>query len=146
MKNRIGKVIKLFISREEESKRQNREELYFDLKGIHNDKFYDKDITRSVLLSSTHSYELALDNDIRMEYGTLGENILIDYNVYTLSMGTQLEIGEVVVEITQNCTICNHLSVIDKSLPKLLRKDRGIFVKVIQGGVIKEGDSVNILT
>ncbi len=146
MKNRIGKVIKLFISREEETKRQNREELYLDKKGIHNDKFYDKDITRSVLLSSTHSYELALDNDIRMEYGTLGENILIDYNVYTLSMGTQLEIGEVVVEITQNCTICNHLSVIDKSLPKLLRKDRGIFVKVIQGGVIKEGDSVNILT
>lgn len=78
-----------------------------------------------------------------MEYGSLGENILIDYNVYNLSMGTQLKIGEVIVEITQNCTICNYLSIIDKSLPKLLRNDRGIFVKVIQSGVIKEGDSLS---
>lgn len=143
LEKNIANVIKLFISRTEEPKRQNREELYLDEKGIHNDKFYNKDIIRSVLLSSIHSYELAEDNGIHMEYGSLGENILIDYNVYNLSMGTQLKIGEVIVEITQNCTICNYLSIIDKSLPKLLRNDRGIFVKVIQSGVIKEGDSLS---
>jgi len=143
---KIAKVVSLFISRKEEPKRQSKLELYLDEKGVHNDKFYDKDIERSVLVSSTHSYTLALNKDISMEYGALGENILIDYNIYSLLMGTQIQIGEVVLEITQNCTICNHLSSIDKSLPKLLKKDRGIFVKVIQSGEIKEGDSVYIIT
>ena len=141
----IGKVIKLFISRKEEPKRQTKFELYLDEKGVHNDKFYDKEVERSVLLSSTHSYALALEHDISMEYGTLGENILINYNFYSFTMGRQIQIGEVIVEITQNCTICTHLSSIDKSLPKLLRKDRGIFVKVIKAGAIKEGDSVYLL-
>jgi len=140
---KIAKVVTLFISRKEEPKRQNKLELYLDEKGVQSDKFYNKGIERSVLISSIHSYRLALENDISMEYGALGENILIDYNIYSLPMGTQIKIGnEVVLEVTQNCTICSHLSVIDKSLPKLLKKDRGIFVKVINSGVIKEGDSV----
>ncbi len=141
----IGKVIKLFISRKEEPKRQSKSEIYLDEKGVQYDKFYNKEVERSVLLSSTHSYTLASEHQISMEYGTLGENILINYNLYSLTMGTQLEIGEVIVEVTQNCTICTHLSSIDKMLPKLLKKDRGIFVKVVQSGVIKEGDSVYLL-
>ncbi len=146
MKNEIGKVIKLFLSRKEEPKRKSKAEIHLDEKGVQNDKFYDKEVERSVLLSSTHSYGLALEHDISMDYGTLGENILINYNnLYSLTMGTQLEMGKVRVEITQNCTICTHLSSIDKALPKLLKKDRGIFVKVIQEGVIKEGDSVYLL-
>jgi len=143
---KIAKVVTLFISKKEEPKHQSKLELYLDEKGVQNDKFYNKGIERSVLISSTHSYTLALEHDISMDYGALGENILIDYNIYSLLMGTQLQIGdEVVVEITQNCTICSHLSVIDKSLPKLLKKDRGIFVKVVQSGTIKEGDSVYLL-
>ena len=145
MKNKIGTVVKLFLSRKEAPKRQSKSEIYLDEKGVQNDKFYDKELERSVLLSSIHSYTLASEHQISMEYGTLGENILINYNLYSLTMGTQLEIGEVRVEITQNCTICTHLSSIDKALPKLLKKDRGIFVKVVQSGVIKEGDSVYLL-
>ena len=146
MKNEIGRVIKLFLSRKEAPKRQSKSEIYLDEKGVQNDKFYDKKVERSVLLSSTHSYTLAFEQDISMEYGTLGENILINYtHLYSLTMGTQIQIGEVVVEVTQNCTICTHLSSIDKALPKLLKKDRGIFVKVIQEGAIKEGDSVYLL-
>ena len=145
MKNEIGKVIRLFLSKKEEPKRQNKAKIYLDEKGVIDDKFYDKGVERSVLLSSTHSYTLASEHQILMEYGTLGENILIDYNLYSLTMGTVLQIGEVKVEITQNCTICNHLSSVDKALPKLLRKDRGIFVKVIQSGVIKEEDKVYLL-
>ncbi len=145
MKKDIGRVIKLFISQREEPKRQNRAELYLDKKGVVDDKFYGKDLERSILMSSLHSYKMALDSNIEMEYGTLGENILINYNLYSFAGGTKLEIGDnVIIEITKNCTICNHLSVIDKSLPKLLRKDRGIFVKVIKEGFIKEGDIVSL--
>lgn len=145
MNKNDGQVIKLFISNKESSKRQNKSEIYLDKEGVVGDKFYHKDQQRAVLVTSLESYTLALDHRILMEHGTLGENILIDFNPYLLAKGTQLKIGEVIIEIAQNCTICNHLSVIDKSLPVLLKKDRGIFVKVIKEGIIKEKDLIVVL-
>jgi len=60
-------------------------------------------------------------------------------------MGSKLQIGEVVLEVTQYCTICNHLSTIDKTLPRLLKDDRGIFVKVVEAGFIAKGDKIYLL-
>jgi MOSC domain-containing protein YiiM len=145
MKKVIGKVVKLFISRDEEPKRQNRLELYLKSEGVVDDKFYNRDRERSVLLSSLSSYNMALEKDISLKYGDLGENILIDYNPYLLESGTELQMGEVVIEIARNCTICKHLAVVDKRLPKLLKDDRGIFVKVVKEGKIEEGDEVYIV-
>jgi MOSC domain-containing protein YiiM len=54
--------------------------------------------------------------------------------------------GEVLLQISQNCTICDHLSSIDEKLPDLLKDDRGIFAKVIKGGVIKKGDEIYLLS
>jgi MOSC domain-containing protein YiiM len=81
-----------------------------------------------------------------MPFGSLGENILIDYNPYHLTAGDQLRIGEVLLEISQNCTMCDHLSKIDENLPTLLKDDRGIFAKVIKGGVIQPGDEITLLS
>jgi len=144
MDENVGKVVQLFISRQGNSKRIPKNMLEVDKNGIFDDKFYAKDIERSILLTSIESYQLALDNGIEMPYGALGENILIDYNPYDLEIGTQLKLGEVVLEVTQNCTICNHLSAIDKRLPRLLKADRGIFVKVITAGFIEKGNKVSL--
>jgi len=143
--NSIGEVLELFISKEGNSKRISKSVVELDKEGIVDDKFYAKDSERSVLLTSIESYSLAVRNNIHMTYGSLGENILIDYNPYTLTIGTRLQIGEVILEITQNCTICNHLSSIDKKLPKLLKDDRGIFVKVVEIGFIEKGDKIYLL-
>ena len=144
MKN-VGKVISLFISVEGSSTRVEKESFELDPKGIIEDKFYNKNILRSVLLTSEESYELAKEHHIQMPFGSLGENILIDYNPYHLNGGDQLRIGEVLLQISQNCTICDHLSSIDEKLPTLLKDDRGIFAKVIEGGMIKKGDEVYLL-
>lgn len=141
-KNIVGSVIQLFISKKGIEKRISKEELQLDLNGVNEDKFYNKNINRSVLLASLDSYALAKQHNIDISYGTLGENILIDFNPYSLDMGTMIQIGEVLFEVTQACTICDHLSVIDESLPNLLKKDRGIFVKVIKEGVIQTNDKV----
>jgi MOSC domain-containing protein YiiM len=145
MNRSVGQVLELFISREDKSKRSSRTIIEVDSKGMVDDKFYAKDLERSILLTSIESYELALKSNIEIPYGALGENILIDYNPYGLPVGAKVQIGEVVVEITQKCTICNHLSSIDKILPKLLREDRGIFVKVIEEGFIEKGDKLYLL-
>ena len=144
MKN-VGKVISLFISVEGSSTRVEKESFELDPKGIIEDKFYNKNILRSVLLTSEESYELAKEHHIQMPFGSLGENILIDYNPYHLNGGDQLRIGEVLLQISQNCTICDHLSSIDEKLPTLLKDDRGIFAKVIESGMIKKGDEVYLL-
>lgn len=145
MSKEVGNVVGIFISKKGQVERVPMDKVELDHDGILEDKFYARDVNRSVLLTTIESYALALDNGIEMAYGSLGENILIDFNPYALPVGTEIQIGEVVVEIAQNCTICNHLSKIDKSLPKLLEHDRGIFVKVVESGFIEKGDSISLL-
>ena len=145
MKN-VGKVINLFVSVQGSSTRVEKESVNLDPKGIIEDKYYDTNINRSVLITSEASYTLANDHNIQLPFGSLGENILINYNPYHLTAGDQLRMGDVILEISQNCTMCDHLSKIDKNLPELLKDDRGIFARVIQGGVIKKEDEIVLLT
>ncbi len=135
----IGTVLKLFISKE------SVEKMVVDKDGILKDKFYAKNIERSVLLSSKDSYERAEEIGISLDFGKLGENIIMDYNPYHLEAGTTIEIGEVVLEISQKCTLCKSLTKIDNRLPKLLKDDRGIFSKVIKEGTIYRGDKIYIV-
>lgn len=144
MKN-VGQVTNLFISVEGSSTRIEKTSFALDPRGIIEDKYYDKNIHRSVLITSRESYDLANEHNIQMPFGSLGENILIEYNPYHLNAGDQLRIGEVLLQISQNCTICDHLSSIDENLPTLLKEDRGIFARVIEGGMIKKGDEVYLL-
>jgi len=138
-----GKVLELFIALKGAPK-QSRNTITVDSDGIVGDKFHAKDINRAILLTSKESYLLAEKNNIVFEFGLLGENILLDINPYGLLPGDRVEIGDLMLEITQNCTICNSLSKIDKTLPKLLQCDRGIFAKALSNGMIKKDDKVKI--
>jgi MOSC domain-containing protein YiiM len=134
-----GEILELFVSKEPIF------ELSLDLDGVIGDKFYGKDINRSVLISTIDSYDLAKDNGIDVPIGSLGENILMDYNPYNLPIGSKIKLGTAVVEITQNCTLCKSLTKVNSKLPKLLKDDRGVFVKVVESGVVKIGDRVYVL-
>ncbi len=142
---KVGKVTNLFVSVQGSSSRVEKESFHLDEKGILEDKYYDKNVHRSVLITSEASYTLAHNHGIQLPFGSLGENILTDYNPYHLSAGDRLGIGNVILEISQNCTMCDHLSNIDIKLPELLKNDRGIFAKVIQSGMIKKEDEVTLL-
>ena len=143
----IGKVIKLFITKDDEQKtRLSVSSITVDENGIEGDKFYAKDTMRSILVSSEHSYKLSRESSIDLETGSLGENILIDINPYSLVHGDRLKIGDTLLQITQNCTLCKGLSSLNSKLPKLLKNDRGLFAKVIKGSSeIHLGDKVEIL-
>ena len=142
----VGKVIKLFISKKGESDPVEKSSIVVDEKGIVEDKHYGTPAERTVLISSLVSYAMAKEElDVQMPHGYLGENILIDYNPYHLSAGSRLKIGTAVFEITQNCTLCNHLSKLDKRIPKLLKDDRGIFAKVVEEGEVNAGDEIYLV-
>jgi len=140
-----AKVLQLYISTGDKTNpRKKVESLVVDPNGVENDKFYGKDPNRAILFASQRSYDLAKENGIDISNGVLGENIYIDINLYHLSLGDKVEIGNITFEITQNCTLCKGLSAIDAKLPKLLKDDRGIFAKALQKGIIKVGDRVKL--
>jgi MOSC domain-containing protein YiiM len=97
-----GKVLELFITKNDVNKtRESVTSINVDKAGIVGDKFYNKNIKRSILLTSKESYILSSKNNIDISYGSLGENILMDINPYALSTGDKLIIGETELEITQ---------------------------------------------
>jgi MOSC domain-containing protein YiiM len=140
-KHTVGKVLELYVTLEKDHSRVQKETIVLDADGVLEDKFHAKDIHRSVLLTSKESYAIAEKNSIDI---ARGENILIDYNPYHLLAGDHITIGEVLLEVTQNCTLCKGLSSVNPKLPKLLKDDRGIFVKVIHSGSINIGDTVQV--
>jgi MOSC domain-containing protein YiiM len=139
-----GKVLYMCVSKENKI-RKEMQSIEIDEKGILEDKFYGKDLQRTILISSVDSYELMKENGIEATYGSLGENIVVDINPYKLANGTKIEMGETIVEITQNCTICNSLAKVHEDLPQLLQNDRGIFAKTYKSGKILVGDIIRIL-
>jgi MOSC domain-containing protein YiiM len=141
----LGKVLSLFSTDKKTVSIQKKILINLDQKGIQDDKHYNKVPERAVLLTSILSYSILEKEDIHISHGLLGENILIDFNPYTLSIGSRLQIGETILEISQNCTLCNHLSSIHQKLPLLLKNDRGIFAKIIQEGTIKTDDFIFLL-
>ena len=91
---------------------------------------------------SQQSYNLAKEKNIDVALGALGENIYIDINPYMLPFKTLIQIGEVEFEITQHCTLCKGLATLHKDLPKLLKEDRGVFIRALNSGTITREDKV----
>ena len=141
-----GKVIALYITKNDANKtRETPSTIDVDENGIIGDKFYAKDAQRAILITATDSYKLTKENGIDITEGALGENLLIDINPYHLLPGERLSVGDTILEITQNCTLCKGLSTLNSKLPKLLKDDRGIFAKIVNGPCrIKTGDIVTI--
>jgi len=136
----MGKVLKLYVSKKEVF------QFEADEKGVILDKNYAKDENRAILIATKRSYDIAINNGIEITNGCLGENIFIDIDLYHLKPTDKIKIGNSIFEVTQNCTMCRSLSKIDSKLPKLLKDDRGIFVKLVgKRDIIKVDDEVVLL-
>lgn len=112
--------------------------------GIENDKFAGKKLDQTVMIVGIESYKIAKEKGIDLEFGCLGENILLDFDPHELEIGTKLIFQDAIIEITQVCTICSHLSVFDETLPLLLKGHRGVYCKIIKSGLIFKDTIVKI--
>ncbi len=110
--------------------------------GIRGDKFAGKALDQTVMIVGTKAYALAEEAGVILEPGSLGENILIDGDPHALPVGTQLRIAEALLEITEACTLCDHLSVFDRRLPRLVRRDRGVYCRILRSGSVTADDRV----
>jgi MOSC domain-containing protein YiiM len=97
---------------------------------------------RQVLLVDRETLE-AMD----LRPGILRENITTDgLNVNSLQIGQHLLIGEARVEVGAICTPCDLMEAIRPGLRKELWGRRGMLCRVLEGGVIRRGDSIEKLS
>jgi len=97
---------------------------------------------RQVLLEDRETLE-AMD----LRPGIIRENITTDgMNVNSLQIGQQLLIGEARLEVSAVCTPCDQMVAIRPGLRKELWGRRGMLCRVLEGGVIRRGDSIEKLS
>lgn len=78
--------------------------------------------------------------------GKFGENMTTEgIELYTLPIGTVLKIGVTIQEVTQIGKECHHGCAIKQQVGDCVMPREGIFTKVIKGGLVKVGDSIEIV-
>ena len=93
---------------------------------------------RQVLLVDRETLE-AMD----LVPGIIRENITTDgLNVNSLAIGQQLRVGETRLEVAEVCNPCDQMEKIRPGLRKELWGRRGMLCRVIEGGIIRGGDSI----
>ena len=79
--------------------------------------------------------------------GDFAENLTIEgLELYTLPVGTYLTIGEALVEVTQIGKECHQGCEIFKQVGRCVMPKEGIFARVLVGGNVRTGDSVDFWT
>lgn len=78
--------------------------------------------------------------------GRFAENITTEgIRLYELPVGTKLQIGETIQEVTQIGKECHTRCQIYHKVGACVMPQEGIFTKVLKGGVVRPGDEIKIL-
>jgi MOSC domain-containing protein YiiM len=106
-----------------------------------------------VLIIDTTILSFLGSQGLHLQPGWMGENIILEgISVMTLTLGTQLEIGETKVEITEIRSPCYQLDemhpgvleAVKTSGPGPDQHNAGMMARILRGGRVKPGDQVNI--
>jgi MOSC domain-containing protein YiiM len=93
---------------------------------------------RQVLLVDKETLE-AMD----LQPGILRENITTTgLNVNSLDIGQQLRVGKTLLEVSEICTPCDQMEKIRPGLRRELWGRRGMLCQVVEGGIIRRGDTI----
>ena len=101
---------------------------------------------RQVSLLSYEQREQFKQEGANVQDGVFGENLLvagIDFLNYPV--GTQFRIGDVLLELTQLGKACHSHCAIYHQVGKCIMPQYGAFTKVLSGGNIKVGDTVEVI-
>ena len=78
--------------------------------------------------------------------GKFAENITTEGIIlHDLAVGTKLQIGETIQEVTQIGKECHHGCEIKHQIGSCIMPTQGIFTKVIKGGNVYPGDEITIV-
>lgn len=102
---------------------------------------------RQVSLLSYETIEAFKARGAEVADGAFGENIVVSgIDLIHLPVGTRLRCGEVLLEVTQIGKECHSHCEIYHKMGECIMPTNGIFTRVLQGGMIKTGDEMNVCT
>ena len=81
-----------------------------------------------------------------VQYGDFGENLVLDgFDVVNLPVGTRLQIGKAILEVTQIGKECHTHCAIFQQVGACIMPHEGVFARVLHGDVIHVGDEVSLM-
>jgi MOSC domain-containing protein YiiM len=82
---------------------------------------------------------------LELTSGKFAENLTTEgIELFTLPVGTKMEIGEVLMEVTQIGKECHRGCQIMKMVGDCIMPREGIFTKILRDGVIRPGDEIRL--
>lgn len=144
----LGKIVSVNISEKKGVRKKPVEDA--DVRtdyGIEGDGHASSDWHRQVSLLAIESIQKMRDKGLDVHPGDFAENITTEgVDLVSLPLGTRIAVGEDVVgEVSQIGKVCHDRCAIYYQAGDCVMPKEGIFIKVIRGGKIRKGDSVNIL-
>ena len=102
---------------------------------------------RQVSLLADESIEKMRQKGIALTYGDFGENIVTQgIDLLALGIGSTLKLGDSVVgEVSQIGKVCHDRCAIYHQIGDCIMPREGIFIKILTGGKISEGDQIEII-
>lgn len=143
----MGKVMAACISEAKGTQKKNvhRVKLIEDF-GIEGDAHAGK-WHRQVSLLSWDKIEEFRRKGAKVDDGAFGENLVVEgIDFRKLPIGTKFKCNDVILELTQIGKECHHGCAIFQTMGDCIMPREGVFTKVLKGGVISEGDEMEILS
>ena len=101
---------------------------------------------RQVSLLSAEKIQEFRDKGVQVEYGAFGENLVVEgCDLRSLPVGTRFAIGEVLLEMTQIGKECHDHCAIYNVTGDCIMPREGVFAKVLHGGKVREGDTLDVI-
>lgn len=100
---------------------------------------------RQVSLLSKEKIEEFRAKGAKVEDGAFGENLIVEgFDPSGLPLGTRLRSGEILLELTQIGKECHHGCAIFQAMGDCIMPRVGVFCRVLCGGMLHEGDGLEI--
>jgi MOSC domain-containing protein YiiM len=102
---------------------------------------------RQLSLLALESIRKMQDLGLKVRPGSFAENITTEgLNLPELPIGTRLRLGsEALVEVTQIGKVCHDRCAIYRLAGDCVMPKEGIFVRILKGGHVRPGDSIEIM-
>jgi MOSC domain-containing protein YiiM len=101
---------------------------------------------RQVSLLAEESVQKMRDKGLEVNAGDFGENLpTAGIVLYELPIGTRLNIGETLLEVTQIGKVCHDHCAIYYAAGDCVMPREGIFARVLKGGLLRAGDTITVI-
>jgi len=143
----MGKILSLNISDRKGMRKKPVKQVSLKAEfGIEGDAHASSEWHRQVSLLAVESIQKMRDKGLDVKPGDFAENITTEgVDLLSLPVGTQLTIGDgILVEVSQIGKECHTRCAIYYQAGDCVMPKEGIFVRVLSGGVIREGDQLAV--